>query len=128
MVDIEGAVRDYLMSVGAVTALTGSRIYAARDVPPAGYAPSQGAAIVFKVRGGNLDYPSLHARPSLQFKCYGLSEAAAIDLYRALVDALQDLRSWPIRHVELEILGQTLEEPDTGWVFVLAFFQAILVR
>lgn len=128
MIDIEATVRTYLLSVPGVTALTGTRIYAGRDVPPVGYQPSDGGAICFKVRGGSLNYPAVHADSSLQFKCYGASEVAAAGVYRALVDALQDARTNTILSSQLEILGQHLEEPETQWRFVLAFFQIILVR
>lgn len=130
MIDVEDAVRDYLLTVSAITSLTGQRIYAARDVPPPGYEPSEGRALVFKTRGGliNTTHRSAHISPSLQFKCYGLTEADAMDLYMALVDALHDSRPGAIMYAGVETLGQPLEEPDTRWRYVLVFFKLIALR
>lgn len=123
MNDPQLAVRNYLTTVAPVTALTGSRIYASRNVPPPGYQPSQGSAITFQVRGGFTDYAGSHLSPSLQFKCYGINEVAANALYGVLYDAFRGHAGDTIKSVQVEVLGQTLEEPQTGWIFVLSFFR-----
>jgi hypothetical protein len=129
MIDIEKVVRDYLVTVPAITALTGDRIYASRDVPPPGYRPQQGHALVYKVRGGTITSErSAIVNPSLQFKCYGLTEADAADLYLALVDALEGKHPGAVRMALTETLGQPLEEPDTHWRYVLSFFKLTALR
>jgi len=128
MVDVTLEVRTVLAADAGVAALTGSRIYGERDVPPPGYKPSDGGAICVKVRGGSLDYASAWVGASMQMKCYGEDEVAANDVYLATVDALHDYRSWPLRHAAVEVAGQTLEEPGSLWPFVLCFFRVQVVK
>lgn len=123
MIDVSAQVRAYLVSVPQLAALVGSRIYAERDVPPSGYRPSQGGAIVFKVRGGLPDYSESQLNPSLQFKCYGIDEAAAGAVYRALYESLRRKANGYFKSAQVEVLGQTLREPQTEWVYVLAFWR-----
>lgn len=125
MIDVEATLLGYLQSQAALTALTGSRIWAGRDVPPEGYHPTQGAAITFRVRGGDVVGQQAAAllRPSFQFKIYGASEVAASAAYRALFDALEGPLAYPLRAADTETLGQILREPDVGWPFVLVFWR-----
>jgi hypothetical protein len=125
MVDVCAVVRTYLAGLGA---FSGVRLYAERDEPPVNYNPSQGPALVFKVRGGNLNYPSVFVMASMQFKCYGITNVVANDVYLSLINALHDARTNTILSAEVEVLGQILEEPQTLWTFVLCFFSLILVR
>lgn len=127
MIDAHARIRVYLASQAVLTALTGSRIYAARDVPPVGYTPDSGACVVFKIRSGGRDYEDALLAPSVQFKCYGLTEVAAWACYCALVDALHNGHSTTILHAEEEGMGTPLEEPETRWPFVLSFF-TIMIR
>lgn len=123
MVNIPAAIRTHLLTKPAITALTGTRIYANRDVPPTGYTPDQGAAICFASRGGSVnDESSTHLRESYQFKCYGLDEVAAHSLSLALYDALHEARFWPVRQSMAEALPQPLEEPETQWRYSLSFY------
>ncbi len=123
MIDVPLAIRTYLVAQPSLTALTGQRIWAERAVPPAGYVPAQGGAIAYRLRGGNVTYETL-INPSVQFKCYGADEAVAQSVYRALVDVLHEPTGNRVFKQSLcEVLGQTLDEPDTGWVFVLTFFR-----
>jgi len=111
-----------------LTDLVGSRIYAGRDVPPAGYKPGDGNCITFKVRGGGADYDDALLNPSVQFKCYSTDEVGAYALYRVLYDHLQNAKSSQILHAESETFGQILEEPETEWYFVLAYFTIMIRR
>ena len=122
MVDPHTTIRTFLVADATLIALTGSRIYAGRDVPPKGYKPSDGACIVFRVRGGGPDYDDALLNPSVQFKVYAEDELDAYTAYRALYDRLHNGYSVAILHAESEVLGQLLEEPDTEWRFVLAYF------
>jgi len=122
LVDPHTTIRTFLAADATLTALTSTRIYAGRDVPPKGYKPSDGACVVFRVRGGAPDYDDALLNPSVQFKVYGEDEVAAFAVYQALYDRLHNGYSATILHAESEVLGQLLEEPDTEWRFVLAYF------
>ncbi len=128
MIDVETAIRDFLKVRPEITQYTGARIYAGRDVPPVGYSlPDNGACIVFRTRGGTPDYDDALLNPSVQFKCYGASEYLAMQVYRALYDVLHGGYDANILHAEAEVLGQSLEEPETQWPFVLTYF-TVMVR
>ncbi len=128
MIDTSEVIRAFLIIQPLLTALTGQRLWAERDTPPEGYALSAGPAICFKRRGGGLDYEAVVLRPSVQFKCYGPSELAANQVYRALFDGLSRAGTGLILAAELETQGQTLYEPDTGWPYVLAFFKFQIIN
>lgn len=123
MIDILAVLREYIRQRPTVLALVGSRTWAGRVYPPKGYKPDQGPALVFQVRGGDLTYENDNAFASVQFKCYGLTEVDANELYRALVTDIHSIDgvSASIRHVELEGLGTTLEEPGSEWIYVLCY-------
>ena len=123
MIDANAKVLTLLEANGALVALTGSRIYAGRDVPPPGYNPGDGSAITFRVRGGpGFDEEDAILTPSFQFKCYGADEIKAMTCYRALVDALHNGYTADVLRGIQESVGQLLEEPSTEWPFVLVFF------
>lgn len=126
MIDANAKIREFLVADVPLVNLCGTRIYAGRDVPPEGYNPADGDAITFKIRGGSPDYDDALLSPSVQFKCYGATELAAMACYRALYDALHNGTGATVLHGESEILGQALEEPDTQWTFVLAYFTVML--
>ena len=123
MNNVAKTLRDYLLTQAGLMALTGTRIYAEANSPPAGYKPSDGGAVCFKARGGRPDYVDVIVTPSMQFKCYGATELLANLVYAALYDALHNAQTNAIRGARCEILGTTLAEPETGWPFVLTFFR-----
>jgi hypothetical protein len=123
MRDIPKAIRDHLLGNAPLVALVGARVYASRDVPPPGYDPSSGACLTFKVRGGDVHYSDAIYIPSVQFKCYGATETAADAVYRALYDALHSKHGAVVRWGQIEVLGQPLAEPQTGWPFVYCAFR-----
>jgi hypothetical protein len=127
MIDAPDVLRDYLLSKPTLTALIGTRLWAERIYPPTGYTPSQGGAIAFRSRGGAPDYSSALLGQSWQFKCYGANELAANAVYRALFDVLHDAKGGSIHSAHLDIAGQTLEEPTTGWPYVLCFYETIML-
>ena len=122
MVDVVEKVRSFLAANGALVAVVGTRIYGGRDVPPQGYKPSDGACVTFRVRGGLGDYEDALLKPSVQVKCYGETEAEAGAVYRAVDRALHEGRGQYVLFGEREVLGQALEEPQTGWRYVLGFY------
>jgi len=127
MIDVSAAIRTFLAYDGALVALVGTRLWAETDVPAAGYKPSDGGALCFKVRGGLPDFSAALYTPSVQFKAYGATALAANAVYRALFTALQDTRKGGIvRWAQCEALGQTYFEPattsSTPWPVVLCYF------
>lgn len=128
MNDAGAMIRTSLLTQAALTAITSTRIWAERSTPIVGYKPQDGGAIAFKVRGGGLMYHNGLMSPSVQFKCYGLDEATANTVYRALFDVLHDQAFASIRAATCEVLGQTSLEQDTLWPFVLTYFTIWLIR
>lgn len=128
MNNVSKTLRDYLLTKAGLTALTGTRIYAEANTPAAGYKPSDGGAVCFKVRGGRPEYVDVLLGPSVQFKCYGSSELVANQLYQALYDALHNAQTNAVRMARCEMLGQTLAEPESGWPFVLTFFKVMIAN
>ena len=126
MIDALSVIRTHVLTISAVTALVGSRVYAGEDVPPAGVLPGDGDCITFNVRGGLADYDDALLNPSVQFKCYSTSALNANTLYRALYDGLQNSYGANVTHVECEAIGQTLREPETEWPYVLSFWRFML--
>ena len=126
MIDALGLIRAHLMTNAALAALVGERIYGGRDVPPVGYKPGDGPCITFKIRGGGADYDDALLLPSVQFECYDLSEQKANNAYEALYEALHNSTGANVLYGLVDVLGQTLEEPATGWYFVLSYFTIML--
>lgn len=122
MIDVLSTMRTYIADRSSVAALTSNRVYAGVVYPPPEYQPGQ-YAICFNARGGALTYDRRLLGESFTFKCYADNEVNAMALYRTLVDAIDDTQGGAIRHVELEISGYPLREPDTDWPFVLTFFR-----
>jgi hypothetical protein len=122
VIDAAAVVKTYLGAQSALTAVIGSRLWAERSDPIPGYTPSQGGAIAFRARGGEIDYTSQILENSWQFKCYGATEYQANQVYRALVDAFHNTHGGAMRRALLEVAGQPLEEPGSEWVYVICFF------
>ena len=126
MLDVERAFREWVLAAPGVTALTDARVYAGRDVPPVGYALTDGACIALKTRGGAIGYDGAIYTASFQVKCYAETEVEAMALYRALYDALDCATGRAVLHAELEGPGTPLEEPETEWPFVLSYWSVML--
>lgn len=137
MTNDSAIILNYLLDQSDLTTLTGTRIWAEADTPPATYRPSEGPAICFKRRGGVMDEEAVILSPSYQFKIYGADgatgqstspEASADTVYRKLFDVLNFAGTALIRGVQLEAMGQTLREPDTKWTYMLVYFRAQVVN
>ena len=122
MIDAPDILRDYLLSRSAITTLVGTRIWAQMTYPPSGYKPSQGAALVFKTRGGAPDYTQAHLLLPWQLKSYGATIYIASALDRAIADALFDARWGDILESSMEQAGQPIPEPETDWPCILSFY------
>jgi hypothetical protein len=134
MIDAPGAIRNYLLTLSNLTALVGTRVYPETDVLPPGRKPSDGPAICFLIRGGTLRNDDSIVLPSVQFTCWAAAsddesaEYRCQELYRTLVDAIDGQGGATARHGWLEVLGQTLHHPDSGWPFVLCDFRMALAN
>lgn len=115
--------------LGAELESVGKRVWGERDNPPSSYKPDHGSAICFRTRGGIDDDTDHIQHVSVQVKVYGKTEAQAQASARELHLALQHplAASMPrvagIKWARREAPGQTLREPETGWVFVLVFYK-----
>lgn len=128
MIDAGAAIRTSLLTQTTLTSVISTRLWAERVTPLEGYVPAQGGAIAFRIRGGGTMYHNGLISPSVQFKCYGIDEKTANTVYRALFDTLHDKAFSSIRAAQCEVLGQTAQEPDTQWPYVLTFFTIWLAR
>jgi len=121
MIDVLAVIRAHLLANAALVALVESRIYAGVSLPP-GYDPADGPAILFNTRGGVDEYSRATTRPSVQYRSYGATAAACVQVDRALYDALQDNTGTGVRTSIRETYPQLLEEPGTqpAWLYVLS--------
>lgn len=129
MIDPHAALLAFLEADGALTALTGNRVYAGVSEPPEGYKPSTGGAVCFRARGGGQDESGHMQSVSFQFKCYGgggnvyAQTLAASTLAKTLHEALNYRQSGTVMGAQAETQAQPLTEPVTGWPYQLVFYR-----
>ena len=129
MVDASLVLLTHLEAQSALTALTSTRIWAETSEPPPSYKPSDGQAICFKTRGGTgFDEQDAIYNVSFQFKCYGATRLLATELFRTLNNILHSTAGIGIKMGNLEAPPETLQEPDTGWYFTLAFYTVMVTN
>ena len=134
MVDTNVLLHDYLVAMPALTALVGTKIYAANPLPENVTPP----CISFFTRGGT-SIPAVPTIvvPSVQFSCWADDPIEARKIYRALYDELNGLYDanvtidgtvyWIMRAIE-EVQGQDIQDTDIpGYWKVLTFF-SITIR
>jgi len=123
MIDIEANIRALLSTLPKITAVFGARVYAARSLPP-GYRPEAGPGLLFTIRGGGQEFHSQFYRPSIQCRVYAANEAQARNASGKLYDALNDTQARGFAWIRMEdgTLPVLLNEPATGWPYVLSFF------
>lgn len=128
--DAHAAIREILLADTAVYTIAGNRIYASPRTPD-GFNPSENPGVQFFSRGGKTDSEAPITRPSMQFKCWGATGPIASDLYQAVKAALQDKRSITTYGTLLTAYEQVtvhpMIDPETGWNFVLAFFEFVFL-
>jgi hypothetical protein len=129
MVDIDATIRAHLASLPALQAAfsgpgPGIRIFASRNLP-AGYSPEKGPALLFSMRGGGQDFSSKLHVSSVQFRAYGADELTARSADRALYDAINDTQARGIAYIRLDdgTLPVLLNEPETGWPYMLSYYR-----
>lgn len=125
-VDPHSLIADYLTTVSQVTTLTGSRIWAGEDTPAKGYTPTVGGAIVFRVRGGPEDHAPHYARPSVQFKCYAATRAAAYTLALTVKAALDEMHLAGLPTGQVETMPNLINEVN-GWPMAVFFYEFLAV-
>lgn len=125
MIDSEAALRTYLLTNVALTTLA-PNIVASLD-PPTSYDPTgSGGLVLFKRRGGSTDESSKISTESYQFQCIASSEQAAVNIYRALFDALERAKSGGILQATCDVLGELTAYPETEWPDVISFFTVMM--
>lgn len=115
----------YLLSeappVKALRELVGDRVYYGTDLPE-GYQPGAGPAVLFKRRGGRALLSAV-LEPSMQYECYGATLSVAEETYRALCAALDGQSGPGIKQSVLEMPGEPMRDPETGWPLVMTAFK-----
>lgn len=121
-IDPHPLISTYLAGVSQVNAVTGARIWAGEDTPPKGYEPTQGGAIVFRVRGGLEDHSAHYARPSVQFKCYAATRVLAYSLALTVKAVLDDAPIPGLPTGKVETLPNLINEVN-GWPMAVFFYE-----
>lgn len=125
-VDPHPLITEYLASVSQVTTLTSTRIWAGEDTPPKGYEPTQGGAVVFRVRGGSEDHSPHYARPSVQVKCYAATRQLAYELALKVKAALGEMHLAGLPTGRAETLPNLINEVN-GWPMAVFFYEFLAV-
>jgi hypothetical protein len=139
MIDANIAIRNYLLTQTALTALVGTRIYAplkkdtkavVPDLPVGTTLP----AVTFIIRGGtSTPYTPGITEPSFQFKCFDNDPIDARTVYRALYDSLQGIQNVTVGTYHIlsaieEVQGQDLQDPVIPNLYYVLTFFSIMVR
>lgn len=137
MIDVPLTILAWLRNQPSIVAAFGGRIYAESAYPEAGYSPSQGACLCFRVRGGTYGLPpnGLLHQPSVQFKIYPsdtqLADPQADSLWRVVHDALQIADcTCGIWWARLETAPTTQRETGgtPNWTYKLAYYTIALIE
>lgn len=128
LIDSPTVLRQFLAAQTPLTSLIGSRLWGERNVPIEGYTPSDGPCLVFRTRGGlGLDYSSTILRESWVFKAYGEDEDEARLVYRTLFSVLHDAKGAGLYLAQVEVPGQSLEEPVLKWPYSLSYWTTLMM-
>lgn len=122
------AVREVIVGSSTAYSITGDRVFAGPRMPDEYDPASDGSAVHFFMRGGDVDRYLPIISPSMQFKFYGETMDDAMQAYDAVRNILHDMAPESttygnIRSAFEESYGQTLIDPATGWPFILSFFK-----
>lgn len=112
-----------LLRTFLVAALPTFSVWAGVNFPPDGYKPEDGPGLAFRTRGGAETEENALLIPSCQFKAYGTNPTDAWANYLALDAAISGPSDTSIAWAIQEGMGVPLMEPDSGWDFVLAYYQ-----
>lgn len=130
MVDTTQIVTQFLLQVAGVQAEVSSRVYGVtvpENFEPGNLPAALPKFVLLTAVGGHADLNLPFVEPTYQIKCFGPSPPEARGVYRAVFDALHAIDnvyfpSWLIVWAREEVQGQDLIDPETGWFFVLSFF------
>lgn len=130
MLNPNKVLRDYLLTVDALTALVGTNI-AYPDLPAKTDVAGGAKALVFSARGGLSGVETPLLKPSYQFRAWALRPAEAREVYAALFDALHgksNLGAGAARILAAfeEVSAQDVTDEESGWATVLGFFRIVL--
>lgn len=137
MIDVDSALRLYLLETSPLRMLLGGPYVYWPEVPANASSSMPRKAISFRLNGGSAEDTIPVSRPTINFRCYGATAYEANQVYRALHDRLvrkgnlivTDTYSEPDERVAFynwrEVTpGQPLEDPGTGWPFRFSVWTA----
>jgi hypothetical protein len=113
--------------IGGVGGAEADYIIQGKDVFE-GYQPVDGPLILVANRGGSQDHSGAVQTRPMQFITFGLTEAIAEYVDRALYDALENLSTFRIRAVNLDVAGELQYDDDTEWPFYLSLYTAVFIN
>jgi hypothetical protein len=90
---------------------------------PAGYSVDDGPAVLLNVRGGAQDYTSKVLEPTIAFQCIAADDLSAVNVAKALYDALNDKQTYHIMMARQSIPPQLIFDPQTEWHIALVFYE-----
>lgn len=135
MIDAQSALRLHLLEPSDLKTLLGGPYVYWPELP----AGVNGAAkrVAFRFNGGSADDYLPISRPTINFRCYGVSAYEAYSVYRELHDRLvrtgpfivTDTNPTPDEYVAfynmIEVTpGQPLQDPGTDWFYTFSVWQA----
>lgn len=127
MIDIPKAFRSWLVADATLSALVGTRVFVG-PVPKSEAASMPRACVACRMSGGpmNEDYVRLTDQ-RFDVWCYGASEIQAVEVQRAVQDALKYLMRSLVGDVLMHSAKPTgaigpVEDPDTNWPVVIQSF------
>ena len=124
MQDVILALRTHLLTVGAVTTLTSTRIYAG-ELPPNQIASMPQKLLVIRFAGGiEVFRTAREQKPRVDFFAYGEGYFQAGQVDRAVSDALIAIRRLDVADTLIHSVGygggpRQLKEPETGGRYVV---------
>ena len=122
MVDLDAVLTQYLNSRSELTDVVEKRIWISMDAAE-DYNPAEdGPALIGQRRGGLQSFSSVFADVNYQFRCFGKDEIEAASVAMALHAALNDKRGPGILYARMDQVPTPLRDPDTEWVFELAYY------
>jgi hypothetical protein len=131
MIDSTAIVTQYLLQNSGVQAQVADRVFGVlipgnevNENLPGTELPK---FVLLSGMGGFAQLNLPFVEPTYQVRCYGPSPRAAREVYRAVFDALHAVDNFYFAGNYIvwsreEVQGQDLIDPQTGWSFVLAFF------
>jgi hypothetical protein len=127
MIDARKVIYAHLVSLGPALGSLQGRFYAGSEFP-SGFSLASGPAVLFKERGGGLDYHHQAGAVSMQVQVYANTEQDAQRAAAVFFDVVDQTRGGSLLWLELEpgTVPVPLADPESGWPYVLMYFSAKL--